>query len=133
MKFSLQYLISIAILGFALQTLMPSSSDTFVRAQAFSDPGEGDLVGLDRDYMREELENRLNISDYDCPDELYNRTTPLIRINSISPSQGPVTGETRVEVRGCPLSMWEKKYHHPKVNSNSNFLPNVLNFSYHIV
>lgn len=133
MKFSLQYLISIAILGFALQTLVPSSSDTFVRAQGLSEPGEGDLVGLDRDYMREEIENRLNISDYDCPDELYNRTTPLIRINSISPSQGPVTGETRVEVRGCPLSMWEKKYHHPKVNSNSNFLPDVLNFSYHIV
>ena len=115
MKFSLQYLISIAVLGFALQTLMPSSSDTFVRAQGFSDPGEGDLVGLDKDYMREELESRLNISDYDCPDELYNRTTPLIHINSISPQQGPVTGETRVEVRGCPFSMWEKKYHHPKV------------------
>ena len=107
------------VLGFVMQAMGPGSQETFVRAQGL-DSGEGDLVGLDKDYMREELENRLNISDYDCPDELYNRTTPLIQLTSITPTQGPVTGETRVEVRGCPFSMWEHKYHHPKVTKFKN-------------
>ena len=50
------------------------------------DPGEGDLVGLDKDYMAEEVANKMNISDFNCPEELYNRTTPLIQMTSITPA-----------------------------------------------
>ena len=63
-------------------------------AQMF-DPGEGDLVGLDKDYMADEVANKMNISDFNCPEELTNRTDPLVQMVSITPAQGPTTGKCK--------------------------------------
>ena len=78
-KFSLRYFLSVALLGFVLESMVPgrNSHSTVANAQLF-DPGEGDLVGLDKDYMADELANKMNISDFNCPEELTNRTDPLI-------------------------------------------------------
>ena len=38
----------------------------------------------------------------------------MIRIKSIFPAQGPITGDTRVLVRGGPFSKWEDDYKFPK-------------------
>lgn len=39
--------------------------------------------------------------------------TPKILIDSIDPERGPMSGETRVTVRGGPLSIWEVAYPKP--------------------
>ena len=47
--------------------------------------------------------------------DLANSPTPKVQINSISPDKGPMTGETRVTVRGGPFGIWETKYPTPFV------------------
>lgn len=42
--------------------------------------------------------------------------TPKILIDSIDPERGPLSGETRVTVRGGPLSIWEVAYPKPVVS-----------------
>jgi hypothetical protein len=42
--------------------------------------------------------------------------TPKILIDSIDPERGPLSGETRVTVRGGPLSIWEFAYPKPVVS-----------------
>ena len=59
--------------------MVPAGNDHSAVANAqFIDPGEGDLVGLDKDYMADEIASAMTITDFNCADELYNRTTPLI-------------------------------------------------------
>ena len=41
---------------------------------------------------------------------------PKIEIQSIDPYRGPMTGETRVLVRGGPFSKWVTTYPHPMVS-----------------
>jgi len=100
-----------------------SGSGAVANAQFGGDAGEGDLKGLDSDYMADELAGRHNISDFNCPEELTNSTVPLVQIASIYPSEGPTTGDTRVEVRGCPFKKWEEKYKHPKCKFGDVVVP----------
>jgi hypothetical protein len=58
-------------------------------------------------------DNGGTLSDF-TREELNNSKTPMISIASIEPEQGPVTGSTRVLVRGGPFSKWELQYKHPK-------------------
>mmetsp|Transcript_47135 Transcript_47135/g.62410 ORF Transcript_47135/g.62410 Transcript_47135/m.62410 type:complete len:108 (-) Transcript_47135:4-327(-) len=53
------------------------------------------------------------INDF-TKEELNNSKTPMLSISSIEPEQGPMTGDTRVLVRGGPFSKWELTYKHPK-------------------
>lgn len=41
---------------------------------------------------------------------------PKIEIQSIDPMRGPMSGETRVLVRGGPFSKWVTSYPHPMVS-----------------
>jgi hypothetical protein len=50
----------------------------------------------------------------DFDEDLLNEPTPKIRLHAIEPAQGPVTGETRVLVRGGPFTRWEREYPNPK-------------------
>jgi hypothetical protein len=47
-------------------------------------------------------------------EDLLNEPTPKIRLHGIEPAQGPITGETRVLVRGGPFTHWERDYPNPK-------------------
>lgn len=46
--------------------------------------------------------------------DLLQGSTPKVKIESITPNRGPMRGETRVEVRGGPFSVWESAYPRPK-------------------
>jgi hypothetical protein len=50
--------------------------------------------------------------------DLANSPTPKVKIESIEPDKGPVTGETRVLVRGGPFGIWEAAYPTPSVTKN---------------
>jgi len=50
---------------------------------------------------------------------------PIVKISSISPSHGPLKGDTKVTVRGGPFSGFEKLYPEPKCKfgSDENIVP----------
>jgi len=54
------------------------------------------------------------IKEFVNREDLVNSNVPKISIASIEPEQGPISGETRVLVRGGPFKMWEFKFPHPK-------------------
>lgn len=50
--------------------------------------------------------------------DLENNPTPKVKIISIEPDKGPMSGETRVLVRGGPFGIWETAYPTPSVTKN---------------
>ena len=54
------------------------------------------------------------IQDFNA--DLADSPTPKIRIDSIFPDRGPMTGETHVIVRGGPFGKWQTQHQKPVVS-----------------